>query len=87
MLYGIVPSPVGSSDPLVEEASLSSMKGILRESLRLLAPRFSEAEFLAGEKEEEVGGKCIEEVAEGRGINDGEEVEEKGGKGGMGEEG
>jgi len=42
MLYGDVPSHFGSSDPSAGEAFLFLMKGILRESLKLLAPRFSE---------------------------------------------
>jgi len=44
MLYRNVPSPFGSSDSSAGEVSLFSIKGILRESLKLLAPRFSEAD-------------------------------------------
>jgi len=41
----------GSSDSSAGEASLFSMKGILREILKLLAPHFSEADsFWRGRK-------------------------------------
>ena len=78
------PHLLAQQDSLAGEASLFSMKGILRESLKLLAPRFSEADsFWQGRRRKRGVGEWIEEVAGGRRISDGEEVEGKAGKGGM----